>query len=137
MNKLFILLIFIPLFMSIKIPIPDIDWEWNWDFNWDFNQFIDNIKTGVPEFIKNLKSGMDKFLKENDIGKRAWIKNLADLAKVELDNIKNKTSKNLAKLVEFTTEAAQYMSYQICNAINMESYEECRKNKKEVFSQLV
>ena len=137
MKKLFILLIFIPLFMSIKIPFPDIDWEWNWDFNWDFNQFIDSIKTGVPEFIKNLKSGMEKFLKENDIGKRAWIKNLTDLAKVEFDNIKNKTSKNMAKLAEFTTEAAQYMSYQICNATNMESYEECRKNKKEVFSQLV
>ena len=53
------------------------------------------------------------------------------------DKIKNKTTENVAKLAEFTTQSAQYMWYQICNATKMESYEECRNNKKEVFSQLV
>ena len=138
MKNLFVLLIFVPLFVSIKIPFTD--WEWNWDFNWDFSQFIDNIKSGVPDFINNFKTEIQNFLKEDELGKRKWIKNLADKAKTEYDKIKNKTTEateNLAKLAEFTTQAAQYMSYQICNATNMESYEECRNNKKEVFSQLV
>ena len=135
MKNLFVLLIFVPLFVSIKIPFTD--WEWNWDFDWDFSQFIENIKSGVPDFINNFKTEILNFLKEDELGKRKWIKNLADQAKAEYDKIKNKTTENVAKLAQFTTQAAQYMSYQICNATNMESYEECRNNKKEVFSQLV
>ena len=128
-------MIFVPLFVSIKIPYTD--WEWIWDFSWDFTQFIENIKSGVPQFIKNFETGIKDFLKRNELEKREWIKNLANQAKSELDEIVNKGKENMAKLAEFTTQAAQYMSYQICNATNMESYEECRNNKKEVFSQLV
>ena len=135
MKNLFILLIFVPLFVSIEIPYTD--WEWIWDFSWDFTQFIENIKSGVPQFIKNFETGIKDFLKRNELEKREWIKNLANQAKSELDEIVNKGKENMAKLAEFTTQAAQYMSYQICNATNMESYEECRNNKKEVFSQLV
>ena len=72
MKNLFVLLIFVPLFVSIKIPFTY--WEWNWDFNWDFSQFIENIKSGVPEFIINFKTEIQKFLKEDEPGKRKWIK---------------------------------------------------------------
>ena len=105
MKNLFVLLIFVPLFVSIKIPFTD--WEWNWDFNWDFSQFIDNIKSGVPDFINNFKTEIQNFLKEDELGKRKWIKNLADKAKTEYDKIKNKTTEateDLAKLAEFTTQ---------------------------------
>ena len=66
MKNLFVLLIFVPLFVSLKIPFTD--WEWNWDFNWDFSQFIENIKSGVPEFINNFKTEKQKFLKEDELG---------------------------------------------------------------------
>ena len=135
MKNLFVLLIFVPLFVSIKIPFTD--WEWNWDFSWDFSQFIENIKSGVPDFIKNFGEDIKEFLKKNELEKREWIKNLANQAKSELVEIVKNTTQNLTKLAEYTTQAAQYMSYKICNATNMETYEECRNNKKEVFSQLV
>ena len=131
MKKLFILLIFIPLFITIKIPYTD--WEWNFDLNWDFGQFIENLKTDVPIFIKNLKLDIEKFIKKNDFEKREWIRNLTKSA----TEIKKNINPNMTKLAELTTQAAQYMSYQICNSTNYDSYKECRENKKEVFKQLV
>ena len=132
MKNLFILLILFPLFISIEFP-----WEWNWDISWDFNQFIENLKSGIPDFIIELKGNLTEFLSKTYEQKQEMIEKLKNASIEEFNKINDNKEENFAKFIEYTTEAAQYMSYQICNATNITSYEECRNNKKEVFTQLI
>lgn len=132
MKNLFILLILFPLFISIKFP-----WEWNWDISLDFDQFLENIKSGIPEFINELKGNLSEFLSKTYEQKQEIIENLKNASIEEFNKINDNKEENFAKFIEYTTEAAQYMSYQICNSTNITSYNECRKNKKEVFTQLI
>ena len=134
MKNLFLILIFIPLFVSIKFPITD--WEWNWNLDW-FNDFVSNLKTGVPEFFTKLNDKVKDFIKKTEKEKDIIIQEFRDKALAELNKTAQTSEKMVKDLIEYTTTASKYISYKICNATNMTSYEECRNNKKAVFKQLV
>lgn len=134
MKNIFILLVLVPLIISIDIPFTD--WEWNFNIDWDFNQFIDNILSGIPDFINEIQGKLKYFISQTYEEKQKLIEKIKNSAIEEYEKI-NDNYKNLSKLIEYTTEATQYLSYQICNATNMKSYNECRNNKKKVFTQLV
>ena len=133
MRNLFALLIFIPLFVSIKIPYTD--WEWDLNFDW-FDEFINNIKTGVPKFITNMQKDLKEFITKAESEKNKKINELKDLAITTYEGIKGKTDKIYDEFIQYTTQTVKYLSYKICDAADTD-YEECRKNKKEVFRKIV
>ena len=126
MRNLFALLIFIPLFVSIKIPYTD--WEWDLNFDW-FDEFINNIKTGVPKFVTNMQKDLKEFVTKAESEKNKKINELKDLAITTYEGIKGKTDKIYDEFIQYTTQTVKYLSYKICDAADTD-YEECRKNKK-------
>ena len=135
MKNIFILLILIPIFINIKIPYTD--WEWNLNIDWDMDDFINQIKTGVPTFIKDMQKDLNEFISQAGETQNKLINQYKENAINAYNNIKGVTDKSYKSLIEETTKAAKFLSYKICNATNLTSYEECRNNKKEVFSQLI
>lgn len=136
MRNLFVLLIFVPLFLTIDIPFPDWEWNWDWNFDW-FNNFIQQLKTGVPKFIEDMKEDLKEFISQAESEKDKIIKDLTNKTMQKYQEIKNNKDEILKDLIEKATTAAKHMSYKICNATHMETYEECRNNKKEVFKGLI
>ena len=148
MKKLFVLFVFLPLLISIDIPNIDWDWDWDIDFNFDFNfdfdidlgwfeEIIKNIETGVPNFIKGLESEINKFINYADSKKDQIIKEFTDKAKAEYEKVVGQADKLLGSFIEQAIQTAKYLSYKVCDAAKMESYDECRNNKKKVLSNLI
>lgn len=138
MRNLFVLLIFVPLFLTINIPINDWEWQWEWNLNFDwFDDFIQQIKTGVPKFIVDMKNELKNFITKAESEKDKIINELTEKAIQKYNDIKDNKDGILKDLIEKATNAAKHMSYKICNATHMETYEECRKNKKQVFKGLI
>jgi len=137
MKNIILLLVFVPLFISIKIPYTDIEWEWNWNFDFDFVGLIENLKSKVPDFLKNLQEEVKNFIEATKEKKKKLIEDLDVVIKEKYEKIKQKAEKINEEFIDKTTTIAKYLSYQVCNFTDMESYDECRNNKKEVFSRLV
>lgn len=138
MRSFFVLLIFVPLFVTIKIPFTD----WTWDLNIDWSgDFLKKLQTGVPQFIENMQSDLIEFYHTFDESKKEKIiEELKEKAMNTFEKFKQLTEnkeKVLKQLIEEATKTAKYLSYKICDAAKMESYEECRNNKKAVFRELI
>ena len=133
MRNLFTLLIFIPLFVSIKIPYTD--WEWDLNLDW-FDELLNKIKTGVPEFIKKMQNDLKEFIKMAESEKNKKIDELKELAISTYDNLKGQTDKVYNEFIQQATQTVKYLSYKICDAAGTD-YDECRNNKKEVFRKIV
>ena len=102
-----------------------------------FNDFINGLKTGVPDFLNKLNENLKSFSKYSEKDKDQYIQDFKNKALEELNKTIHSSDKILKDFIEHTTAVAKYMSYKICNATNMASYEECRNNKKAVFRELV
>ena len=133
MRNLFTLLIFIPLFVSIKIPYTD--WEWDLNLDW-FDEFINKIKTGVPEFITKMQNDLKEFIKKAESEKDKKINELKEQALQTYEDLKGKTEKIYDEFIQHTTQTVKYLSYKICDAADTD-YDECRNNKKEVFRKII
>ena len=136
MKNIFFLLVFIPLFISIKIPYTDIEWEWNWDFDFDYEKFIKNFKSTVPDFILKLKDNLKEFIGYAEEKQKEFLNELKDNVIVLYDKVKE-ANKMSFDFIEGAIKFGKYLSYKVCNFTDMESYDECRNNKKEVFNKLV
>ena len=144
MRKLFALLIIIPLLVNVKSPLFDWEWKWNWENLTDkFKDFLDKFKSKVPEFIKNMKNKMKDFIEKTEEQKNYFIKELNSKVtelyediKQDIINKKEDVESKIKTLIEKTTEASKFLSYKICDISNLD-YEECRNDKKKLFTNLL
>ena len=147
MRKIFSLLILIPLIINVKSPLFDwnYNWNWNWSWDWDFSwkDFIDKFKSKVPDFIKNLENKVKDFMKQNETQRNTFItelntkvKELYEKIKQDIKDKKDNIESELKTLIEKTTEASKFLSYKICDIAKMD-YEECRNDKKKLFTNLL
>ena len=146
MKKLFALLIIIPLLTVVKSPLFDWDWKWNWDwenFTSKFKDFLDKFKSKVPEFIKNMQNKVKEFIEKTEEQKNYFIEELNSKVielyediKQDIINKKEDVESKIKTLIEKTTEASKYLSYKICDIARLD-YEECRNDKKKLFTNLL
>ena len=146
MKKLFVLLIIIPLLTVVKSPLFDWDWKWNWDwenFTSKFKDFLDKFKSKVPEFIKNMQNKVKEFIEKTEEQKNYFIEELNSKVielyeDIKQDIIKKKedVESKIKTLIEKTTEASKFLSYKICDIARLD-YEECRNDKKKLFTNLL
>ena len=147
MRKIFSLLIIIPLIINVKSPLFDWNnnWNWNWSWNWDFSwkDFIDKFKSKIPDFIKNLENKVKEFMGKNETQRNNFITELNSKVtelyeKIKQDIIDKKENieSEIKTLIEQTTEASKFLSYKICDIAKMD-YEECRNDKKKLFTNLL
>ena len=141
MRNLFSLFIILPLIVTIKIPV--LNWDWDFDWDWDIFGLLDFFKSGVPQFIKDIQTNIKKFIEKTEDQKNAYIAELNTKVtelyqkiKKEAEEKKELIEEDLKSLVEKVTEASNFLSYKICDMADM-SYEECRNDKKKVFSNLL
>ena len=146
MKKLFALLIIIPLLTVVKSPLFDWDWKWNWDwenFTSKFKDFLDKFKSKVPEFIKNMQNKVKEFIEKTEEQKNYFIEELNSKVielyediKQDIINKKEDVESKIKTLIEKTTEASKFLSYKICDIARLD-YEECRNDKKKLFTNLL
>ena len=146
MKKLFVLLIIIPLLTVVKSPLFDWDWKWNWDwenFTSKFKDFLDKFKSKVPEFIKNMQNKVKEFIEKTEEQKNYFIEELNSKVielyediKQDIINKKEDVESKIKTLIEKTTEASKFLSYKICDIARLD-YEECRNDKKKLFTNLL
>ena len=136
MKNIFFLVIFATLCFSIKIPYTDWEWEWNWNFDW-IKDIIGNLKTKIPEFITNIKEDLEKFIKDNEDKKNAILDEMSTKVQEAYENVMSNKDKYLKGFIEQVTKTAKFITYKICDAADMTSYEECRNNKKLLLSKLI
>lgn len=136
MKNIFFLVIIATLCFSIKIPYTDWEWEWNWNFDW-IKDIIGNLKTKIPEFITNIKEDLEKFIKDNEDKKNAILDEMSTKVQEAYENVMSNKDKYLKGFIEQVTKTAKFITYKICDAADMTSYEECRNNKKLLLSKLI
>ena len=141
MRNIFVLLIVIPLVVSIKFPFP----KWNWDFKFDWNilNLFEKFKSALPQFVNNMKSKIQDFMKKTEDQKNAYLKDLNKKITEMQQNIKEDIRQRketfrvkVKDLMEKATEAAKFLSYKVCDAVDMD-YEECRTDKKKLITSLL
>lgn len=132
MKKLFAILILFSIYSTIKIPFIEVDIEWGFDFN----GFIKNLKSSIPTHIQNIQKKLEEFKTYANEKKDEAIKKVTEEAKAEYEKIKEDPIEYFKPIVEKATEAANYLQQKVCDTINKEQYEECRKSKRAMFSQL-
>lgn len=136
MKNFFFLLVFVPLFISIKIPYTDIEWEWNWDLDFDFEEFINNFKSKVPDVILELKNNLTEFIGYAEEKQKEFLNELKDNVIYLYNQVKDVNNISFY-FIDEAIKFGKYLSYKVCNFTDMESYDECRNNKKEVFNKMV
>ena len=136
MKNIFILLLFTILSVSIKIPYTNWEWDIDLDLSW-LEDLKQKLNTKIPDYISKLKGELEDFVKKNEKQKTAFLEELNTKVKDIYDNVKTNKEKYLKSFIEEATKAAKYISYKVCDAADMGSYEECRKNKKLLFSKIV
>ena len=140
-RNIFLLLIVLPLVVSIQFPFP----KWNWDFKFDWNilNLFEKFKSALPQFVNNMKSKIQDFMKKTEDQKNAYLqdlnKKLTEMQQNIKEDIKQRKETFRVKvkdLMEKATEAAKFLSYKVCDTVDMD-YEECRRDKKKLVTSLL
>ena len=140
-RNIFLLLIVLPLVVSIQFPFP----KWNWDFKFDWNilNLFEKFKSALPQFVNNMKSKIQDFMKKTEDQKNAYLqdlnKKIAEMQQNIKEDIKQRKETFRVKvkdLMEKATEAAKFLSYKVCDAVDMD-YEECRRDNKKLVTSLL
>ena len=133
MRILLHILIIIHIYCDINIP-------WKFNFNDIVNtldNFADKLKTTSSLYFSEIQQKLNDFKTYTEEKKDEIIKD----TKNELDeiykNYKKEKNKYVKAFIEKSTELSNLLSYKICDITKIDTYENCRNDKKKVFTKIL
>jgi hypothetical protein len=133
MKNYYVLMLIIPICFCIEGP-------WEWDIIDYLKDIVDDVKekisTNIPLFIVDVEKKLEDFKSYAEEKKTEII--VSTQSKIEdlYEKIKTDHKTYIKPLIENATELAKYITYKICDTVNMD-YVECRQDKKKVMSKLL
>ena len=112
------------------------------------DNFLEKLKTDIPEFIKNIETEVENFRKMANQAQLSVLKNLNTTLKAVISEVE-KSKEKLKSFVEKSIETAKYLANRDCSIYasgetNDEEktykaglYLECRESKRQILSQIL
>ena len=134
------------LFLLLLIPLiilSDFNF-WEWTKNFTINNIVNPIEnianivvTSTPTFVNEIKFKLIYFANFTEVKKNEIIETANNKLEELSQYLNNQKQKYYKPFLEKATETANYISLKICNITQLDSYENCRNDKKNFFSTLL
>ncbi len=112
------------------------------------DNFIEKLKTDIPEFIKNMEIEIEKFRNMAEEAKLKILKNLNETLKTAIAEVE-KSKEKFKSFIEKSIETAKYLANRDCSiyasgetsdegkTYKAGLYLECRESKRQILSQIM